>query len=345
MQMHRVIAFGLALLLLSAGLLLAGGNQEEAQSETESQSSDLETEGEGTPIESADGSEAVAVVNGTPIEQSFFETTLAQSQQQAAQQGQQVSQQQVLESLIEEELLYQQSLEQDVDVADEEVTNRFEQTKSNFQSDEQFQQALSQAGLTPDQLREQIRRSLAINQLITQEIGQDFSVSEEESREFYDNNPQFFEQGEQIEARHILLSTQGVEGEDATAAKREKAEELKQQLENGADFAELAREESEGPSASQGGSLGTFGRGQMVPGFEEAAFELEEGEISDVVETQFGFHIIQVTNKIESGTTPYAEAQGQIDQYLTQQKRNQAVQDYVAELKEGADIQRNLGQS
>jgi peptidyl-prolyl cis-trans isomerase C len=346
MQMHRVIAFGLALLLLSAGLLFAGGNQEEgAGSEGDNQSSQVETEGEATPIESGDASQAVAVVNGTPIEQSLFETTLAQSQQQAAQQGQSVSQEQVLESLIEEELLYQASIEQDVDVADEDVAGQFEQTKSNFQSDEQFETALSQAGLTPDELRNQIRRSLAINQLITQEIGQDFSVTEEESREFYDNNPQFFEQGEQIEARHILLSTQGVEGDDAVAEKREKAEELKQELEDGADFAELARQESEGPSASRGGSLGTFGRGQMVPGFEEAAFNLEEGEISDVVETQFGFHIIQVTNKIESGTTPYADAQAQINQFLTQQKRNEAIQNYIAELKEDADIQRNLGES
>lgn len=346
MHTNRVLILTLALFLIFGGLAFAGGNQE---AETENQNDDSQTETsageeESTPIESGSAGNAVALVNGIPIERSRFETTVAQTQAQAAQQGQQIGPDQVLERMIEEELLYQKSIQEDVEVSEDQIESQIERTRSNFANQEEFENALSQAGLTEDGLREQIRRSLAINGLITQEIGQNFQISEEESRAFYDENPQFFEQGEQVEARHILVSTEGVEGEDAMAEARDRAEDLKAQLDDGADFETLAQEESDGPSASRGGNLGTFGRGQMVPSFEEVAFTLEVGEISEVVETQFGFHIIQVTNKTESGTTPYAQAKPQIDQYLTQQKRSEAIQEYLDGLKEDADIQRNLEQ-
>jgi peptidyl-prolyl cis-trans isomerase C len=267
------------------------------------------------------------------------------------QQGQQLNQQQneqlrrdILERLIEEELLYQHAIKQDIEVSQEEVDSQLQRTRRNFASEEEFNSALEQAGLTQEDLEEQVRRSLTINRLIAQEVGQNFQATEEEAQTFYDDNPQFFEQGEQIEARHILVSTEGVEGEEAMQEARERAEDIKQELEEGADFAELAQDRSDGPSASRGGSLGTFGRGQMVPPFEEEAFSLEVGEISDVVQTQFGFHVIQVTDKTESGKMPFAEAKPQIDQYLAQQKRGEAIQEYLDGLKEDGEIERRLDQ-
>lgn len=353
MHKHRIIALVLILVLLAAGLTFAGGNREQSEeAQTEEQTTPVETEGEATPIESGDAAEAVAVVNGIPIERSRFESTIAQSEAQAAQQGQQITperrsqlREQILERLIEEELLYQQSIKEDIEVSEEEIANQLERTRANFPNEEQFQAALSQAGLTVEDLEEQVRRSLAINRLIAQEVGQNFEVTNEEAQAFYDENPQFFQQSEQVEARHILVSTEGVEGEEAMTEARERAEDIKERLEGGADFETLAEEESDGPSASRGGNLGTFGRGQMVPPFEEAAFNLDVGEISDVVETRFGFHIIQVTNKSESGTQAYADAKPQIDQYLSQQKRGEAIQAYLDGLKEDAEIQRNLGDS
>jgi peptidyl-prolyl cis-trans isomerase C len=344
----------LILLFVSTGLIFAGGNREQDQNEQDQAQQDessVDTEEDSTPIESGSAGNAVAVVNGIPIERSKYETTLAQSRQQAMQQGQQLNQQQneqlrrdILERLIEEELLYQEALKQGIEVSDEEVESQLQRTRRNFASEEEFNNALAQAGLTQEDLEEQVRRSLTINRLIAQEVGQNFQATEEEAQTFYDDNPQFFQQGEQIEARHILVSTEGIEGEEAMQEARERAEDIKQELEEGADFAELAQERSDGPSASRGGSLGTFGRGQMVPPFEEEAFSLEVGEISEVVKTQFGFHVIQVTDKTESGKMPFAEAKPQIDQYLAQQKRGEAIQEYLDGLKEDAEIERRLDQ-
>ena len=354
MHMSRAVTLTLILLLVSTGIVFAGGNREQdqnGQDQEQQGETAVETEGEATPIESGSAGDAVAVVNGIPIDRSKFETTLAQSRQQAAQQGQQLNaqqneqlQQDILERLIEEELLYQQAIKQDIEVSQEEVDSQLQRTRSNFNSEEQFNSALAQAGLTQEQLEEQIRRQLTINRLIAEKVGQNFQATEEEAQTFYDENPQFFQQGEQIEARHVLVSTEGVEGEEAMNEARQRAENIKQELEEGADFAEVARERSDGPSASRGGSLGTFGRGQMVPAFEEAAFNLEVGEISDIVQTQFGLHIIQVTDKAESGKMAFAEAKPQIDQYLAQQKRGEAIQEYLDGLKEDAEIERRLDQ-
>ncbi|MFP4485081.1 MAG: peptidylprolyl isomerase [Spirochaetaceae bacterium] len=351
--MQRITALVLALVFVFVGTAFAGGNREQPdESQSEQQTPTGEDEGEATPIESAGASDAVAVVNGVPIERSRFESTVAQSEAQAAQQGQQITPEQttqlredILERLIEEELLYQQSIKEEIEVSEEEISTQLEQTRANFENEEQFEEALSQAGLTVEDLEEQVRRSLAINRLIAQEVGQNFEVSEDEARSFYDENPQFFEQGEQVEARHILVSTEGVEGEEALEEARERAEDIKSRLEDGADFATLAEEESDGPSASRGGDLGTFGRGQMVPDFEEAAFNLEVGEISDVVETSFGYHVIQVTDKADSGAQSYADAKPQIDQYLSQQKQAEAIQAYLDDLKEDAEIRRNLDEN
>jgi peptidyl-prolyl cis-trans isomerase C len=174
--------------------------------------------------------------------------------------------------------------------------------------------------------------------MIAEAVEETTEITDAEVQEFYDENPQYFEQGEQVAARHILISTEGMETDEAVEEARSRAQDVRQELEDGADFAELAKEKSEGPSASRGGDLGTFGRGQMVGPFEEVAFALEEGEISDVVKTRFGFHVIQVTEKIESGVAPVDQVSQNIRQYLSQQKQAEALNAYVDELREDAEI-------
>ncbi|MFW5783021.1 MAG: peptidylprolyl isomerase [Spirochaetota bacterium] len=331
--MHKRLLFSL-ILVLSAGVVLAGGGQESGQA----------GQAEQQPL--PDG--LVASVNGVEISEEEYEQAVTQTQDRLAQQGQPVAEGEletlradVLDQLIAEELLYQEAQDQGIALEEGEVDSQIQQMRAQFDSDEGWQQALETNGVTEEELREQIGRNALIQQLISTAVPEPGEVTEDEIQDFYDENPEFFEQGEQISARHILIDTQELESEAEIEDARQRAEDVRQELIDGADFATVAQERSEGPSATRGGDLGTFGRGQMVPAFEEAAFALEEDEISQVVESEFGFHVIQVTEKMESGLAPVDQVSQSIRQYLGQQKQADALDGYVEELREEADVRVN----
>lgn len=361
---NRVLLF-LALLLIPA-MAFAGGRQEEGSDQAQQTDAEMETqtaepssegasEGAsdtdsepGTRIDTTDSGEAVASVNGVAILREDYETAVEQTRLRFAQQGRNISdtemesfRTEILDQLIAEELLYQEALRQGLEPEEQAVESQLQQMRSQFETDEQWQQALASNNTTEEDLRIQIERNSVIQQVVTDAVGDSTQVSQQEIQEFYENNPEVFEQGEQIAARHILISTEELEGDAAIEEARQRAQNVRQELLGGADFAALAQERSEGPSASRGGELGTFGRGQMVPAFEETAFALEEGEISQVVETRFGFHVIQVTEKIEGGTAPVEQVSANIEQYLGQQKRADVLAAYVEQLREDAEVDIN----
>jgi peptidyl-prolyl cis-trans isomerase C len=362
-RLFRIVAMMLALGLAVTVAATAGGGQEQEQDDAQEQTGeagqdqDGQDAGSGSDAAQAEGAgavdvdgEPVAVVNGVELSNQRFNDAVQRNEVQMRRQsrGQPVTETQlndmkanILEGMINEEVLYQQATDQDIAASDTEVDERIQQYRSQYGEDG-FADALSRAGMTEEQLRREIRRSLTIQRLLEEEVTGGLEVTESEQREFYDENTNMFAQPESVTASHILISTQEAQTEEARQEARTRAEELKSQLDEGADFAELAREHSEGPSASRGGSLGEFSRGQMVPPFEEAAFALEAGEISDIVETRFGYHIIRVEEKSDGGTTPYEEVKGQIGQYLEQQKQQEAIQSYIDELKAEADIERNV---
>jgi len=148
------------------------------------------------------------------------------------------------------------------------------------------------------------------------------TVSEEDAKTFYDENKEKFVRPMTVTASHILVDTE------------EKADEIYASIETGKDFAEAAQEFSSCPSKDRGGDLGPFGQGQMVPEFEQAAFAMEVGKVSAPVKTQFGFHIIKLTDKTEEGTSPYEEVKAQIEQQLVIMQQNDAYFNKVNELKE-----------
>ncbi len=164
-------------------------------------------------------------------------------------------------------------------------------------------------------------------------------MTDEEIATFYAENPQMFVTEEQVHARHIIYSA----GEDADADTvvnaRANAEEARKRAIAGEDFAELAKELSEGPSAPNGGDLGFFVYQQMVPPFAEAAFALEPGGISEVVRTNFGFHVIKVEEKRPAGTLPLnGETENHLRTLLTQQKTAEKVGALIESLAANADI-------
>ncbi|WP_255990818.1 peptidylprolyl isomerase [Chitinolyticbacter albus] len=177
----------------------------------------------------------------------------------------------------------------------------------------------------------------AINTLLQQEI-KVTPPTEADAREYYTNNPQSFVRGEEVEAAHILFSV-----EDATSASlvRAKAERVLAEVKTAPfTFSAVAREQSSCPSKAQGGELGSFGRGQMVPEFEAAAFALGEGEISpELVETQFGFHIIKAGKKKAGEAVAFDEVKDRLAQFLVEMAQRRAMNDYLQGLVQGAKIE------
>jgi peptidyl-prolyl cis-trans isomerase C len=169
-------------------------------------------------------------------------------------------------------------------------------------------------------------------------------ITDEEVKKFYDDNPAKFEMPEMVRASHILLTTRDAAKsaelpEDQKAAKRKQAEDLVKRARAGEDFAKLAKEFSEDPASKDKGGEYTFPRGQMVPEFEVAAFSLKPNEVSDVVTTQFGYHVIKLSEKIPAKKEDFEKAAPKIKEYLKQTAIQKAAQPYIEGLKSDAKVQ------
>jgi peptidyl-prolyl cis-trans isomerase C len=171
---------------------------------------------------------------------------------------------------------------------------------------------------------------MAISKLIETEIAAKVAVKPEQVTDFYAKNPDQFKQGDSVRASHILIAVPKGADAAAKAQARAKAEQVLEDVKSGKDFAALAKEHSADPgSAVQGGDLGFFQQGQMVGPFNDAAFSLAPGAISDLVETEFGFHIIKVAEKKPGRTIPLEEVKPQVEQYLEQLNRQNETESYV----------------
>ena len=295
----------------------------------------------------ANGQEKAAVVNNTVITRVELENELAQFQRRIASQGRQIPPDMqgkiannILDKLIDRELLFQESQKKGMTVTPAAVESQLEKIRANYPDSVKFKDVLKQMNTSEDDVRKLIIKGMAIRELIEKEVNPGVNVSEGETRKFYDAHPDYFKQPERVRASHILIK----HGADdaAKAASRKKIEAVRKRLAEGEDFATVAKEVSEGPSAPKGGDLGFFGRGQMVKPFEMAAFALAPNTVSDVVTTRFGLHLIKVVEKEPEKVVAYEEAKTQIMANLTNQKRQLAVEDYLDKLREAASIEKHL---
>jgi peptidyl-prolyl cis-trans isomerase C len=225
---------------------------------------------------------------------------------------------QIMPQLVQIEIAKAYAEEHGITVSEEDVNREIEKIKDQIARqaqgqdvgrEEAFEQALKQAGLTEEQLRQQIREQLPI-QKVQERVAGGAEPSQEDVERYYEQNKATqFTTPEQRCARHILFNKD----------QKEKAEEVKKQLEGGADFAKLAKEYSQDPgSAQKGGDLGCLGKGETVSNFDEALFNAKEGEIVGPVETEFGYHLIEVTDIKPQSTQPLEEVESQIrDQLAT----------------------------
>jgi peptidyl-prolyl cis-trans isomerase C len=290
--------------------------------------------------------DTAAVVNGVVITKKALTFETQRFVEQMARQGQVPNEEMmpevrenVLNRMIEEELLYQDSQAKTIKVPEERVEKELASIKERFPSEKEYQDALAGIEMTEDALALKITRGVAIEELIKRHVIPEIAVSEEESRAFYDQNTSMFEKPEQVQARHILIKTTEEATEDQKKEARKKIDDIRKKVVAGEDFADLAKTYSEGPSNVRGGDLGYFSRGQMVKPFEDVAFSLKKGEISEVVETQFGYHIIEVTDHQPASVVAYETAQAQIEERLKQEKSLRQIRQYIETLRENADIQ------
>jgi peptidyl-prolyl cis-trans isomerase C len=246
---------------------------------------------------------------------------------------------QALEQLVSAELLYQAAAKLEIKDLDKKIDAKLEQGKSRFKDDKDFKKAIKDLEMDEKDLREYTRRDLLISSFVESAFISKTVVSEADVRSFYDKNQDKFKQSESVKASHILIGVDAKATIDEKTKAREKAEKLKKELAGGADFAALAKGNSTCPSSQQGGDLGFFGKGQMVPAFEKAAFALKPGEVSDVVETQFGYHIIKLTEKKAAATTDFKDVKAKIEEFLKGQKVNESIQKYLEETKKTAKIE------
>ncbi len=290
-----------------------------------------------------------AVVNGAVITQDQFDNEFGQVNQEFLKQGKTPTDSQlkeikktVLETLINRELLFQESRKTGIHIKEEVIQDQLESVKKRFPNQAEFEKALKQMKLTENDVKSQIGRAFAIRELINKQIIQKIVITDQESRVFYDTRPEAFKQPEQVRASHILAEVKPNADKSEKSKAMEKIKKVQKQLGEGEDFAGLAKKYSDGPSKTKGGDLGYFNRGQMVKPFEDAAFALEPNQVSDIVETDFGYHLIKVFDKRPGRVLPYEEVAQRINKYLAKEKEKKEINVYVEGLKKNAEIQRFL---
>lgn len=234
-----------------------------------------------------------------------------------------------------EEMIVQMILEHEADAQKIEVKpGDVEKQRTNIPlpPGQTLQQALAAQNLTQARLDQDLTRALRIKALVDKALPKP-EITDAAAREFYDGNPTSFRVPEQATARHILIQVPADAGDAGKAEKRAKAEDIRKQLVAGGDFAALAKQHSDDPGSKETGGSYTFPRGQMVKSFEDAAFTQKIDEISPLVETQFGFHIIQTTKREDARTVGFEEAAPRIKTMLANRAQGQAMQEYIQKLR------------
>ena len=244
-----------------------------------------------------------------------------------------------LDRLITYTLLSQEVKARHIEVTDAEIEQRMKAMRSQFPTEDAYKKALTDRNMTEERLRADAKVDMGINKLMEAEVSTTPGASDAEAKAFYEKNPDKFKQGESVRASHILILADQKADAAAKQQARAKIDGILKRVKAGEDFAELAKKFSQDGSAQQGGDLNYFGRGQMVPPFEQAAFSLKPGEVSDVVTTQYGYHIIKVTDHKDASTVPLAQVSERVKQFLSEQKKQERAESFINGLKQKSKIE------
>jgi peptidyl-prolyl cis-trans isomerase C len=282
--------------------------------------------------------QVLATINGQPVGREELESAVKDAEARAGRPVPATERDAVYRGLLDRvilmKLLANEAKVRGIAVTPQEVTDRIAQIKQQFPSEAEFQKELTKRHTTMAQLQEEQRRDLVNAQTIEAEVAPRLAVTDQDLDAFYKANPDQFKEPETVRASHILFGA----AKDAPAADKAKvkaeAEGVLKRVKAGEDFAALAKQYSKDPgSAAVGGDLNFFPKGQMVPPFDAAAFAMKPGEISNLVETDFGYHIIKVTDRRTDRMVPLAEVKDRLSEFLKQRKQRELVEQYLLSLK------------
>jgi len=247
-----------------------------------------------------------------------------------------------LDALIGEKLMEEQIQELGLSVTDAELEAAMADVRrqNNATEEGQFERLLASEGFTIAAYKEFLRKQMGRMKLVQMRVTPKVKVSEEDLKAAYTQYSKLESGDSEVHARHILVQVDPSAPAEKVEAARKKAEALAEEARKpGVDFVALARAKSEGPSAADGGDLGFFKRGVMVPAFERVAFSLNEGEVSEPVRTQFGWHILKVEEKRAVDVVPFEQVKGELEAKLKMQKTEKYVEQYVQELRQKASVE------
>lgn len=286
------------------------------------------------------------VVDGEPIPPSAIEHELARLVQFYAQHMPQEEvmkqidalKQKAVEQAIGSKLLFMEAAKENIEVPDADVDKSLFAMAKEIGGMAKLREQLKKQGLTEQVFREQIRRGRRVDILVERIVSKAGEPTEEEAREHFEAHRDEYTKPERVLAQHILITPK----DSTDAAKkeaREKLEAIRQRVIAGADFGDEATAHSDCPSGKNGGSLGWFSRGMMVPAFENAAFGMKDGEVSEIVETQFGFHIIYKTDHEDATNAEFEDAKDSVRDFLFHTKRGEILAQHVTELRKAAKVE------
>jgi peptidyl-prolyl cis-trans isomerase C len=300
------------------------------------------------PVDTKNLPEIVAKVNGVDIRKVDLQNAIETMSMELQMIGQQMPMDRkdeiwrdVLDKIIGSELLAQDAKTKKVAVTEGEVDGELTKFREKFPSEAVFQSFLKEQGFTEQNIRDEIRKSYGVSKMIKKDIYAKITVDEKAAKEFYDKNPEQFEEPEQIRASHVLVKVEKGADEKTKAEAKKEADQVLADAKAGKDFAVLAKDHSDDPgSKANGGDLDFFVKGQMVPAFEEAVMKLQKpGDLSGVVETVYGFHVIKLTEKKPSRVIPFADVKDDLVDFLVMKKKDENLRAYVETLRKKAKVQ------
>lgn len=296
------------------------------------------------------GNRPVATVNAVEIKQSDLESEIRQLKMEMDFRNRSLPESknatlrdQVAETLIERELLYQKAQERDLHVRARWVDRALDELELRLKNHAMsMQDFLAGVDANKEALRERIRKGLIVQRVLRRDVLRQIKVSEIEMQKYYQRHPEYFKREEQVRARHILIALPYHADEEKRSQAMLQIQALAGQLAQGADFGMLALEYSACPSKNKGGDLGYFTREQMIREISEAAFRLQPGELSEVITTRYGYHLVQVLDRKPPSQMPYRNVRDKIERTLRRNKEKAAAASFLAALKKKAVIVRNL---